>query len=326
MGVAARAGHPGRISLILLGRGPYFGRVLLLAWAVAMVSHPPHPALALQRVVGCEALPLVAGVYFAGLQVLLSYWAVLRLRDAGQSPLWAFSTWVGALPGLAAGMGYPMAGEAQALAYGLGILATLGIGALEPVARGGVRIAHEHWVGRYGRRLLLPVILLQVLVLAPRSDAAVARWLIEDGMHIAPVLQQAVETRWRAEGRLPDSNHAAGLPPPEGLTGNAVAYSGVGPDGRVYLVFEHPRLPCPVRGARIELVPEETGSDLLWRCVTALPEAVRPHACREPPAPLSSVGAASTPDASGLQPSAGAAVAGGMLPRRPGVCGTMGPA
>jgi len=135
-----------------------------------------------------------------------------------------------------------------------------------------------------------------------------------------------VETRWRAEGRLPDSNHAAGLPPPEGLTGNAVAYSGVGPDGRVYLVFEHPRLPCPVRGARIELVPEETGSDLLWRCVTALPEAVRPHACREPPAPLSSVGAASTPDASGLQPSAGAAVAGGMLPRRPGVCGTMGPA
>jgi type IV pilus assembly protein PilA len=245
-----------------------------------MVSHPPHPDLALQRVVGCEALPLVAGVYFAGLQLLLTYWAVLRLRDAGHGPLWALLTWSGALPGLAAAAGHPLAGAGQMLLYGLGILATLAIGALEPAPGAGTRIAREHWLGRHGRRLLLPVILLQVLVLAPRSDAALARWLIEDGMRIAPVLERAVEARWRAQGRLPGSNQAAGLPPPEGITGNAVALSGVAPGGRVFLVFDHPRLPCPLRGIRIERVPEVVGEGLLWRCVTDLDLALRPRVCR----------------------------------------------
>jgi len=116
--------------VLRLGRGPYFLRMLLVAWAAAMVSHPPSPSLALYRVVGCEALPLVAGLYFAGLQALITYWAVLRLRDAGQSGGWAALTWTGALPGLAGVGGHPLPDALQMLAYGSGILATLGIGGL----------------------------------------------------------------------------------------------------------------------------------------------------------------------------------------------------
>jgi len=266
--------------VVTLARGPFFLRVLLVAWAAAMVSHPPDHSLALYRVVGCESLPVVAGAYFAGLQVLITYWAVLRLRDAGQGPTWAALTWTGALPGLAAASGEAMAASLELLAYGFGILATLAIGALEPEPQAAPRRAGEGPAGRLIRRLLLPLILAQVLVLYPRSDAALARRLIEDGMRVAPVLQRAVEGRWRHARALPDSNFAAGLPPPESITGNAVALSGIRAGGVIFLVFDHPDLPCALQGSEVELVPQADEGRLRWRCVTSLPEGVRPRICR----------------------------------------------
>jgi uncharacterized membrane protein YhaH (DUF805 family) len=265
---------------VRLGRGPYFGRVLLMAWAAAMVSHPPTQSLALYRLVGCEAVPWVAGPYFAGLQTLITCWAIARLKDAGVSGGWAILTWSGAVPGLAAALGHPLPAAAQSFAYGFGILAILGIGALEPSGFDQPRVAHESLPARYLRRLLLPIVLAQVLVLAPRSDAVTARRLIEDGMRIAPVLQLAVAGYWRSTGELPASNFQAGLPPAEGITGNAVVLSGVEQGGAVFLIFDHPGLPCALRGTRIVLQPEPEDGRLLWHCQTSLPQAARPGICQ----------------------------------------------
>lgn len=269
-------------SLVLLGRGPYFGRVLTVALLVALVAYPPLPGLSLHHLVGCEGVPLVAGVYFAGLQLLVGYWAVLRLRDAGVHPAWAFTTGMGALPGLLRAAGEPLAPALELAAYGLGMLATLGIGSLEPVAVSGpgLILRSESTLGRYWRRLMLPVVLLDVFVISPQAGAGAERALTEDGMKIAPVLMLAVEGHFRREGRWPDNNHAAGLPPPENISGNAVSLSGVTADGHIYIEYNHPDLPCAARWRRVELVPELVGDRINWQCRVDLPPTVMPGQCR----------------------------------------------
>lgn len=270
-------------ELLRLGRGPYFARLFSIALLVAVIAYPPSGVLALHRHVSCEDLPWVAGSYFAGLQVLVCYWAVLRLLDAGLSPGLALLTWTGALPGLARATAHDLGATTEWWCYAAAVGFALLIGALEPRAES--RSAHpgvyvEGVLGRYWRRLMLPLVLLDVLVLAPNAGIATPKAWVEDGFAMAPFLMQAVQDRWERSGSLPNGNFAAGLPPPESITGNAVVAAGVDLAGHIYIDYDHPDLPCDARGRRLALVPEvEIPKNLVWRCAGSLPRTLWPAQC-----------------------------------------------
>jgi len=149
---------------------------------------------------------------------------------------------------------------------------------------------------------VLGVVAILALMAVPALQEGAVRRQVKEGMGLADVAKNAVQTALTITGDMPADNKSAGLPPPEKIVGNYVSEVRV-EDGAVTLTFGN-NAGRGVSGRKLTLrpaiVPGEPIVPIAWICHdvavpkgmeargvdrTDLASSTLPVECRGPPPP-----------------------------------------